>query len=341
MLEVDGSVGEGGGQVLRTSIALSIATKTPVRIYNIRKKRPNPGLQPQHYMAIKAASYLSSAEVTGLEIGSQEVCFKPGHVSKDIPVLDVGTAGSIPLVLQTLIPSLAVADLSFPLEVIGGTDVKWSPTIDYMKYVFSPFLSSIGINLHIDVKRRGYYPKGGGRIVFQVENVSFPRELKLKKFHEEVIIRSVCSNLPETVAARQADAALRLFEQTKTGFNVRIISTKETAISPGTSIIVYSAQMFRSCIGSDSIGERGKPAEKVGEEAAKRFIEEVRPSPDVDSHLGDMVVPYLFLSPHHSKVKISKTTPHLETNLFISSLFIKRKYYLIRSDHGGVILEVL
>ncbi|MGQ9782245.1 MAG: RNA 3'-terminal phosphate cyclase [Nitrososphaeria archaeon] len=340
MLEIDGSAGEGGGQVLRTSIALSIATNTPVRIYNIRKKRPNPGLQPQHYMAIKAASYISKAEVTGLEISSQEVYFKPNQFSKDISTLDVGTAGSIPLILQTLIPSLAVAHLSFPLEVIGGTDVKWSPTIDYMRYVFAPFLASIGIKLDIEVKRRGYYPKGGGKIVFQVENVSFPAELRLEKGNRQVFIRSICSNLPEMVATRQANAALRIIEKAKAELDVRVISSKEAAISSGTSIVIYTAEAFRSCVGSDSIGEKGKPAEKVGEEAAKHFMSELSSSPDVDSHLGDMIVPYLFLSPYHSRVKISRATSHLKTNLLISSLFIKRAYSIIQLDDGSAILEI-
>ena len=154
------------------------------------------------------------------------------------------------------------------------------------------------------------------------------------------MIRSVCSNLPESVADRQAKIALRTLEKAKIRLDTKVISSKETAISPGTSILIYTIHKFGSYIGSDSIGERGKPAEKVGEEAALSFLNEYSILPEVDSHLGDMIVPYLFLSPFYSKVKVSKITSHLKTNLFVSSLFVKRKYSFIPLTGDGAILEI-
>ncbi|MEM3403597.1 MAG: RNA 3'-terminal phosphate cyclase [Nitrososphaeria archaeon] len=339
-VEVDGSIGEGGGQIIRTSIALSITTNTPVLIYNIRKKRPNPGLQPQHYTGVKIASLISNADVEGLKIGSEFIRFHPKKISPNISKVDVGTAGSIPLILQTLIPAFAATKLSFPLEVIGGTDVKWSPTIDYMKNVFAPCLEALGIELNIEVKRRGYYPKGGGIVIFQVKNKSFPREFKFEKSNREVKILSICSNLPKSVAERQASTALKILE--KSGLNmfkvVEILTEK--SLSPGTSILVYTIGQKGAFIGADSVGEKGKPAERVGQEVTTTFLNETGLMPDLDSHLSDMIVPYLFLSPFPSKVRIPKVTSHLETNLYVSSLFIKRNYTLKKEVDGSIIMDI-
>ena len=341
IIKIDGSIGEGGGQILRTSISLSMATNTAVQIYNIRSKRPNPGIQPQHYMALKAAAAISGAEITGLKLSSESIFFEPQKVSNKISSIDIGTAGSIPLVLQALIPSLVTSSLRYPIELIGGTDVKWSPTIDYIRYIFSPFLKIIGIKLYMEIRRRGYYPRGGGRVVFEVENVSFPKALKFNKISKEVVVRSVCSNLPKNVAERQASAVLSVLQKSDLNLNTRTFVADETALSPGTSVLVYSTGEFGPFIGSDSIGEKGKPAEKVGEEAALSFLNEFSSSPDVDTHLSDMVIPYLFLSPYASKVKISRITRHLETNLFVSSLFIRREYFLTKQKDGSVVLDIL
>jgi len=340
IIEVDGSTGEGGGQILRTSISLSIATNTPVHIFNIRSKRPNPGIQPQHYMAIKAAATISDAELIGLKLSSESIFFKPKKVSDKISRIDIGTAGSIPLVLQTLVPCLVTSRLQCPIELIGGTDVKWSPTIDYIKYVFSPFLKAVGIKLYLEIKRRGYYPRGGGQVVFEVENVSFPKILKFNKINKEIMVRSICSNLPKDVAERQASKVLSILQRSELYLSTKTYVSNGVALSPGTSVLIYSVGESGPYIGSDSIGEKGKPAEKVGEEAALSFLNEFSSFPNVDAHLGDMIIPYLFLSPYPLKVKISRITRHLETNLFISSLFIKRKYSLTKQTDGSILLDI-
>lgn len=341
LVEIDGSVGEGGGQIIRTSIALSIATCTPILIYNIRKKRPNPGLQPQHYTGIKVASIISNAKVEGLRIGSDLIRFEPKTISPNISKVDIGTAGSIPLVLQTLIPALVTTKLSFPLEVIGGTDVKWSPTIDYIRKVFAPCLDVLGIELNVEVKRRGYYPKGGGVVVFQVKNKFFPREFKFEKSNKEVKILSVCSNLPKSVAERQASTILNILERSRINMPKTIEILTESSLSPGTSVLVYTIGPKGVFIGADSVGEKGKSAERVGLEAATAFLNELSLMPDVDTHLSDMVVPYLFLSPFPSKIRISKVTSHLETNLYVSSLFIKRSYKLKEEFDGSIVMDIL
>lgn len=340
IIEVDGSVGEGGGQILRTSISLSIATNTPVHIFNIRSKRPNPGIQPQHYMAIKAAASISDAELIDVKLSSESIFFKPKKVTDKVSLIDIGTAGSIPLVLQTLIPCLITSKLQGPIELIGGTDVKWSPTIDYIKYVFSSLLEAIGIKLYLEIKKRGYYPKGGGKVVFTVEDVSFPKSLKFNKISKGFTVRSICSNLPKNIAERQASAALSILQKSEFYLTTDTYISNEVALSPGTSILIYSNSESGPYIGSDLIGEKGKPAEKVGEEVARAFLNEFASFPDLDPHLSDMIIPYLFLSPYPSKIKISKITRHLETNLFVSSLFIKRKYSLIKQIDGSIVLDI-
>ena len=159
LLKIDGSYGEGGGQILRSAVTLSCISKTPIQLENIRSNRRVPGLRPQHLTAIKLLGKICNAEIQGLNVGSKSIKFIPNNLENKILTEDIGTAGSISLILQALIPAVSISKKSLELEIIGGTDVPWSPTSNYTKYVLGEAYSRIGINFSMDITKRGYILK--------------------------------------------------------------------------------------------------------------------------------------------------------------------------------------
>lgn len=155
--------GKGGGQILRGAVFLSCVTRTPVRVYNIRARRPKPGLQPQHLVGLKAAAEVSGGTLDGAELGSCEIRFSPGAVAGGTYTFEIGTAGSAMLVAQELVPILAFAEGASEVKIIGGTDVPWSPPVDYFRNVAIPAFKIIGIEASVELVRRGHFPRGGGR----------------------------------------------------------------------------------------------------------------------------------------------------------------------------------
>ena len=179
-LKIDGGHGEGGGQIIRSAIVLSCITKQSIHLENIRKNRKIQGLRPQHLTAIKILQKVANAKVIGAEIGSTELKFIPGNIENLELVEDVGTAGSISLILQVLIPVVAIAQKKLNLTIKGGTDVLWSPSIDYTKHVLRSAYSRMGIEFSVELSKRGYYPKGGGKINLRV----YPSHVKSISFLE-------------------------------------------------------------------------------------------------------------------------------------------------------------
>src|SRR5712692_290744 len=280
MIEVDGSFGEGGGQVLRTAVALAAVLSEEIHVFNIRAGRAEPGIRPQHLTGVKAATELCSGGLNGLEIGSTEFTFKPGKVRSGTFRFDVGTAGSVTLVLQTLMPILAFAPGSVQLEIIGGTDVKWSPPIDYLRLVILPILRKIGYRGDLETVRRGHYPKGGGLLRFSTQGPSTLQPLTNN--HSGSISKiygiSHATALPRHVAERQATAAGKRLEDAKLpppSIDLEVIDDKRQ-LGPGSGIVLSAETQNGTILGSDTLGERGKPAEEVGSDAGKILIEEVQ-----------------------------------------------------------------
>ena len=335
-IKIDGSYGEGGGQILRTSLAMSMVLGVPVEVYNIRARRDRPGLRPQHLETIKALSELSNAEVEGLFIGSMRVRFSPKEVRGGRYRFDIGTAGSITLMLQAMIPAISLSGGGCEMEIVGGTDVKWSPTINYFRLVFLRALKRIGIDVEIEVMRRGYYPKGGGIVKAKI-NPGKPKNLRLvdsKPPNPSVL--SVCSKLPRSVAKRQAIAAIKRLKMHGIDIEGSDVLV-EPAISPGTSILIYSVKDEGPFIGSDRIGEKGKPAEIVGIEAADGYGSEYKSRSTLDAHLADMLSTYLSLADGESVFRTSKVTEHLKTNLYVSKLFTECDYEFEELDDGVLV----
>lgn len=326
MIEIDGSFGEGGGQVLRTAVALSALLGKRLHIKNIRVKRPNPGLRPQHMTAVKAVAALCDAETSGLQIGSTELSFTPRRTMSGSFKFDVGTAGSISLVLQALMPASAFSPGVTQFEITGGTDVKWSPTIDYVHFVVLPILSRLGYVAELKVIRRGHYPKGGGNISMRIEPCRQLSPLVLNERSEikQIHMVSHCVKLPAHVAQRQADAAKGILKAIN---NVGVLVRLETHppendphLGPGSGIALYTGQECGTVLGADSVGERGKPAEEVGRDGAMQFVNEIKSGAPVDRHMSDILIPYLAVAGGESEFRTSQITMHTITNAKMAEL---------------------
>jgi RNA 3'-terminal phosphate cyclase (ATP) len=324
MIEIDGSFGEGGGQILRSSLALAAVLGTEVRIFNIRAGRSEPGLKAQHLTGAKAVANLCNASYRGLEIGSTELVFRPGSIEGGVFRFDVGTAGSITLVLQALMPLLPFAPREVTLEVRGGTDVKWSPPIDYLRLVTLPLLEKMGALVSLRIVTRGYYPKGGGVVkVSSVPSGSLKSVVGLEGGRVNSIVGvSHAVKLPAHVAERQATAAVHLIrEKGLPGPEIEIQSSKNSFHLGSGSAIVLAARLENSAVvGGDCLGERGKPAEEIGRVAAHTLLEEIESGSFLDRHMGDMIVPYLALAEGVSDVSVSRITQHTLTNIKVAEI---------------------
>jgi RNA 3'-terminal phosphate cyclase (ATP) len=340
MIEVDGSYGEGGGQVLRTAVALAAVLSKEIHVFNIRGGRAEPGLRPQHMTGVKAAAELCSGHLEGLAVGSTEFVFKPGKLRAGSFRFDVGTAGSVTLVLQTLMPMLAFAPGPVQLDIVGGTDVKWSPPIDYIRLVTLPILKKIGYNGHLETVRRGHYPKGGGLVRFSTQGPSKLQPVTNDKpgSISRILGVSHATALPSHVAERQATSAKKQLEDAKfpsPSIDLEVVDDRSQS-SPGSGIVLSADNQNGNILGSDALGERGRPAEEVGSTAGKILVEEVQSGACLDRHMGDMIVPYLVLAEGASEVSISRVTLHTMTNAKVAEWLTGTRFYLEGEiDHVG------
>ncbi|AMM54647.1 RNA 3'-terminal phosphate cyclase [Pyrococcus kukulkanii] len=323
MIIIDGSYGEGGGQILRTSIALSAITEEPVKIINIRANRPNPGLRPQHLHGILALKELANARVEGAYVGSKELIFIPGRIKPKNINVNIGTAGSITLVLQALLPAMAFAEGRIEFRITGGTDVAWSPPVDYLKNVTLFALERIGVRGEIFIERRGHYPKGGGIVRGFVDPWEEKRSINAVEYKRVIKIKGIshATNLPSHVAERQAKGARAELE--RLGVPIEIETEVSTSIGPGSGIVLW-AETDCLRLGGDALGKRGKPAEVVGKEAAQELLEQLKTGACVDKFLGDQLIPFIAFS--GGKIKVAEITKHLITNIWVVEQFLGKVF---------------
>ncbi len=312
MIKIDGSYGEGGGQILRTAVSLSCLTGEPVEIDNIRAYRPKPGLAMQHLKGIEAAKVITNAEVEGLQVGSTGVVFKPQEVKGGSYTIDIQTAGSVTLILQTILLPALTTNIS--LKIKGGTDVNWSPPIDYMNNVTLKALKDMGANVSTELVARGYYPKGGGQINATTESsklkgVDFGRQ-------EKCSIQGIShsSNLPPHVAQRQASAAQKTLQSRR--FDAQIDTQVEKYFSTGTGITLWCGYK-----GGSALGEKGKKAEKVGEEAANNLLAELDSRGCFDQFLADQLMPFAAVASGNTTYTASEITMHQKSNSYVIKEF--------------------
>ncbi|MCX6695945.1 MAG: RNA 3'-terminal phosphate cyclase [Candidatus Altiarchaeota archaeon] len=314
MIEIDGSVGEGGGQILRTSIALSALTGESVRIFKIRAGRDSPGLKPQHVTAIGAVASVCEASVEGNIPKSSEIVFTPSGIKQGKYEFDVGTAGSVTLVLQSLLPAVVSKPGDFSFRITGGTDVSWSPQADYMRNVTVPILEKIGCSIEMKLLKRGYYPKGGGVVELNVHGAGSVKPLNLSGRGEVLSINGVShASLPlreRSVCERQALSAKKhLVDYRK----VELSCEYSDAYSIGSGITLW-ADCGNTLIGSGCLGARELKAEDVGKKAALDLLSEIKSGACLDRYMADQIVPYIALA--GGEVTVSEVTPHCRTNVW-------------------------
>ena len=325
-LKIDGSYGEGGGQIVRSAVTLSSITKTPVIIENIRQNRKIPGLRPQHLTAIKILAQICDADVYGLNVGSKSIKFIPKNIENQKIEENIGTAGSITLILQVLIPAVAISKKSLKLSIIGGTDVPWSPTSNYTKYVLKEAYSRMGINFSMEIKKRGYYPKGGGIIEVEVYPSEKLKPISLTK-RQTNSVRLVCSysNLSLDRITNEMQKAENILRDANLTVDSEI--KKETALNEGGSMLAY-AYDSSSIIGSDGLTDTTAGlAKNISKNFTRSYL-------GADNHLSDMLVVPASLVNETSFYRIKEITKHLETNLYVSSKITGCKYGIGKLDDG-------
>jgi len=327
MIEIDGSIGEAGGQILRTACALSAISKKPCHIFNIRKGREKPGLMTQHLLGIQALAQLCNGKLEGDFLGSEDIKFYSGEYSKDQVSINIPTAGSITLVLQILILPALFAKSPIKISFEGGaTDTFFSPTIDYFRYVFLKILEKMGAKIEIEVIKRGYYPEGGAKvevIIFpaKLNGISLTERSKLKKI---LIISGASDSLKnKKVAERQFAGVREVLGKLKLPVQEKIEYYQTQC--PGSQIGLV-ALFENTVIGTDNLGKLGKRAEDVGKEAALQLLKEEKSQACLDRHLADQILPYLALASRKSRVTVSEITNHCKTNIWVIEKFIEGKF---------------
>lgn len=350
---IDGSYGEGGGQVLRTALTLSLLTGQPFRIEKIRAGRPKPGLQPQHLTCVRAAAAISGATVQGDSLGSQVLDFSPGPVRPGDYTFNVaeerGSAGAITLVLQTILLPLALAEARSisTVRLLGGTHVPWSPPYHYIEQVFLPMLASLGIRAQTTLVRWGFYPLGGGEAFITLEATEQSPAIEGTGTGKQGILRplhltsagrllslsgfSAVANLPLSIAKRQRDRALGIL--LRHGFVAEIDLIEAPASGQGTAVFLV-ARYENSLAGFSALGARGKPAEQVAEEACHAFLEHHRSGAAVDPHLADQLILPLGLVQEESYFTTSRVTRHLLTNIWVAEQFLGKRF-AVEGEEGG------
>ncbi|WP_151448323.1 RNA 3'-terminal phosphate cyclase [Lacisediminimonas profundi] len=297
MIDIDGSHGEGGGQLLRTAVALAAITGQPLRVRNVRARRSNPGLAAQHLAAVKAVAALCNAEAEGLHVKSQEIVMYPQGLRGGEFQFDVGTAGTVTLVLQAALPVALMCAERLVMTITGGTDIRASPPLDYFRYVFLPLLESMGARVSLQVLRRGYFPRGGGEVVVEVEPGPGLRPLVQQKRGSLSEVGGIVhtSNLPAHVAARMAQSAQQVLPPVPVPHIEQQLLAWPQAVGQGGAIVLW-ARCATGVLGAAATAQRGVPAERLGEEAGQALRAEIESGATLDVHAADQMLVYAALA---------------------------------------------
>jgi len=326
LIEIDGSFGEGGGQIVRTAITLSCILKKPIKIKNIRKGRSNPGLKPQHLTILKILQKICNADVDNAKIGSTDLQFIPNEIKSLQLSEDVGTAGSISLIIQVLIPIIAICKKNLKITIRGGTNVLWSPTIDYTQVILMELYQRMGIKFSLKLIKRGYFPKGGGVIelkVFPSEKI-LPLTLKNKQTKNVEILGSFSKLSSDLFIDEIKKIEKKLIEH---NFKVTSQIKEESALDSGGSLLISSIDA-ESIIGMDSLFNKKTQKFDIDLE------EFIKNDSGVDENLSDMIVLPASLTDGITVFQVKKISKHLETNLFVVSKITGCRYGIGKLKEG-------
>lgn len=351
MIELDGSYGEGGGALVRTALALSALTRQEFKVTNIRSGRKDPGLKAQHLQAIKALKQICAATTNDIELGSTELHFQPGKINSGTYTIDIGTAGSISLLLQALIVPCLVAPGKITLKITGGTCGKWQASVDYLQQVLLPYLRRFVNKIDLKIIKRGYYPKGGGEVVLEIvprfANNDFPTiDALLNALHTVPAINlrqqgtleqirgivNISSDLEQKEVGERIQKATAAKLQ-KYHIPITIAIQYAKSLSTGGEIVLWAVfsndgeiENYNPIIlGADALVEKNKTSEEIGQEAATTLITEIDAGMVVDKHLADQLIIFMALLPQ-STIRAKEASDHLHTNIYVAEKFLPIKF---------------
>jgi len=328
MIHIDGSLGEGGGQVLRSSLTLSILTGKALHMNNIRARRSKPGLGHQHLNAVQAAAAVSKARVEGDRLGSQTLTFHPGEIQSGRYSFDIGTAGSTSLVLQTIFLPLSRAGSATTVVITGGTHVPWSPSFHYLALHWMEFMRRCGFEALLDLDQAGFYPRGGGKIqaTLRPADTILPLRIKARGELKRIQGISMVSNLDWEIASRQKRQARQRISEWGQDFDrlVKIKNLQAPSPGKGTMLLLLAEFEHGQCC-YFGLGEKGKPAERVADEAVDALQAFLQSGAAIDQYLADQLLLPLALAEQASELHTSQVTQHLATNAEVLRAFVDVK----------------
>jgi RNA 3'-phosphate cyclase len=337
LIEIDGNQKSGSGTILRLSISLATILGEDLHLYNIRKRRRLPGLRPQHLESVLMATKLCNAKVKGAILGSEELWFQPSKIIGGEIEAHIGTAGSIPMLLMTVLPICAFAKQKTHIHVDkGGTTVFHSPTINYLQFVLLPILEKMGLKTRLTIHKYGYYPKGMGEVSLVVHPCKNLAALTLLQFGKirNISGLSVCTFLEDRkVANRQAKAATQFLRDNGYNAQIDILYDTSNPHQKGSSIVLFTQTDCGVLLGVDEIGERGKSSEVVGRKVAEKLLKELKAQATVDIHLADMLIPYIALAADESVFLTRSMTDHLSTNIWLTQKLLNVNFKVKKSEN--------
>jgi len=346
ILNIDGSVGEGGGAILRLSAAFSFLFNRPIRIYNIRANRPKPGLRTQHLLGLQTLSKLTNSQLSECKVGSQEISFIPNRQITDKLELNINTAASIGLLLQPL----QVASLNFPkgnaIKIDmngGGTYGKWAPSLAYLQEVSYRVFERAGLNIDLTIQKHGFYPKGGAKTKCLIRPPRDPlKPLILTELGNITSIQGkivITKRLKKDIASRISNSIKNALKRLIGGVEANINIEWVESASDGVGLDLWAESDSGAIISTGTLlGEKGLSSEKLAQLAAKELFKYIQNDIPVDNYLSDQLVPLMAYVNQTSKIKVLELTSHTKTNLELVNLFI-HKSYSINKEKKGYIIE--
>jgi RNA 3'-phosphate cyclase len=349
MLKIDGNYGEGGGQIIRTALALSTITGKAFEAKDIRKGREEPGLKAQHLFCIKALQELCNAKVEGAFLGSEYLMFVPGEIKGQTISINIGTAGSISLLLQSLLLPCFFSKEKVRLKITGGTAGKWAMPTEFLQLMLIPQIRRFCSEIKMTVERRGYYPSGGGKIDLLIKPLldkSLAKPFELVEQGTLMHIKGISHASKELchaeVAERQARTAKSILSKLNVPINIQAEYADTECAGSGITLAAYFSKDGKEIdaqqpiiLGADALGEKSKRAEEVGKEAADKMLKEIESRAAVDSHSADNLIP--FLAMFGGRIKVSEITEHTKTNIWTCEQFLEKKFEV---DENEKIIKV-
>lgn len=321
MIDIDASFGEGGGQILRSALALSVITGQAMRLTHIRARRPQPGMKPQHLKAVEAAAQISAAQVEGASLGSQTLRFEPAGLQGGKYAFDIGTAGAVSLLLQTVYLPLCFATGPSRLTLVGGTHVPWSPCYHYLQWQWLPWLAAAGYHVECSLERAGFYPRGGGLLHANIVPSRHLEPLRCAERGRLLRIRGLSGvgRLDRSIAERQRSQAIGRLSELAVPLEIEVAEVP--AASPGTFIVLQAEFEGGRCC-AFALGARHKPAEKVADEAVDELRADIHSGGAIDAWLADQLLLPLAFVPGESALSVCRISPHLRTNAELLGYFL-------------------